>query len=136
MAVNASQTSRRAGIEALTDLDALSVAELLSALACEQRIEIVRILAAEELDVGQIADRIGESMANTSQHLMRLRQVGLVVSQREGVRILNRLGTERVIDLVLVAARLASSGPDGPPQAPKSPDTASGEGNRSKRSER
>lgn len=89
-------------------VDHAGVAELLGSLACETRVRIVYLLASAKLDVGQIAAAIDESVPNTSQHLVRLRQAGLVASRREGTRVLNHVTTPRVLDLLATGAELAS----------------------------
>ena len=49
--------------------DADRAAAVMAALASPWRIEIVGLLANGELDVTDIAERLGLSVANTSQHL-------------------------------------------------------------------
>jgi DNA-binding transcriptional ArsR family regulator len=83
--------------------DAERVAAVMAALASPWRIEIVRLLAEDELDVTDIAERLGLSVANTSHHLGRLRQAGLVTSRRDGTRITNRLAGTHVRDLCVAA---------------------------------
>lgn len=87
-------------------------AEVMAALASPWRIEIVRLLAQGELDVTELATRLGLSVANTSHHLGRLRHAGLVTSRRNGTRITNTLAGPHVSDLCRSACEAA------PPRAP------------------
>ncbi|WHZ18053.1 MAG: Transcriptional regulator, ArsR family [Rhodanobacteraceae bacterium] len=61
-----------------------AASRLLRALANEQRLRILCLLAGEELSVGQINERLPElSQSALSQHLARLRDEGLVSTRRE-----------------------------------------------------
>ena len=61
------------------------------ALASGRRAELVDLLAQGERSVEEAAGEIGQSVANTSQHLQVLARAGLVASRREGNRVLYRL---------------------------------------------
>ena len=87
--------------------DVVDVAEIMAALASLSRLAIVRLLAEEELDVGEIAQRLGAWVATTSHHLGPLRRAGLVTSRRDGTRILNRVAGPRVLDLCTAACAMA-----------------------------
>lgn len=50
----------------------------------EKRLKIMWLLADQELNVGQIAEALGVSMANASQHLRIMRDQGAVRVRREG----------------------------------------------------
>ena len=69
------------------------------ALASGRRAEIVDVLAQGERSVEEIADEIGQSVANTSQHLQLLLRAGLVRTRRDGTRIYYALTSERVAQL-------------------------------------
>ncbi len=64
------------------------------------RIEILQHLAQGERGVEALAQRVGLSIANTSQHLQRLRRAGLVRSRRDGKFVLYRLADDAVLDLL------------------------------------
>lgn len=66
------------------------------AFANGRRAELVDVLAQGERAVEALADQIGQSVANTSQHLQVLARAGLVTSRRDGNRILYRLADEQV----------------------------------------
>jgi DNA-binding transcriptional ArsR family regulator len=64
-----------------------------------RRAEIVEVLVQGEQSVDEIAGEIGQSVANTSQHLQVLAQAGLVQSPRAGTRVFYRVASEAVVDL-------------------------------------
>ncbi|HSP03768.1 MAG TPA: metalloregulator ArsR/SmtB family transcription factor [Acidimicrobiales bacterium] len=66
------------------------------AFANGRRAELVDVLAQGERAVEALADQIGQSVANTSQHLQVLARAGLVTSRRDGNRVLYRLADEQV----------------------------------------
>src|SRR5881392_334252 len=61
-------------------------ARLAQALANGRRLEIVDVLANGERTVERLAAETGLSVANASQHLQVLREVGLVRRRRDGTR--------------------------------------------------
>jgi rhodanese-related sulfurtransferase/predicted transcriptional regulator len=69
------------------------------ALASGRRAEIVDVLAQGERPVEEIATEIGQSVANTSQHLQQLLRAGLVRTRRDGTRIYYALADDRVAEL-------------------------------------
>ncbi len=62
-----------------------------------------------ELNVTELASRLGASVATTSHHLCRLRRAGLVTSRRDGTRITNRVAGAHVLDLCVAADEIASA---------------------------
>jgi rhodanese-related sulfurtransferase len=74
-------------------------AHLAQALANGRRLEIVDILANGERSVQGLADETGLSIANASQHLQVLREVGLVRRRRAGTSIYYALSDAAVFDL-------------------------------------
>jgi rhodanese-related sulfurtransferase len=89
--------------------DALFAAfgEVAAALGSGRRAEIVDLLAQGERSVEEVADQIGQSVANTSHHLRRLARVGLVDARRDGTRIYYALGSEHVHELWAAVRALA-----------------------------
>lgn len=69
------------------------------ALGSGRRAEIIDVLDQGERSVEDIAAEIGQSVANTSQHLQQLLRAGLVVSRRDGNRIYYSLASPRVTEL-------------------------------------
>lgn len=69
------------------------------ALSNGRRAQIVDLLAQGERPVEEIAEQIGQTVANTSQHLQQLLRAGLVRTRRAGVRIYYRLASQQVAEL-------------------------------------
>jgi rhodanese-related sulfurtransferase/DNA-binding HxlR family transcriptional regulator len=82
----------RAAKNALFD----AFAEVAKAMASGRRAEIVDVLAQGERSVEQLADEIGQSVANTSHHLRAMARAGVLRTRREGTRIYYMLASERV----------------------------------------
>jgi rhodanese-related sulfurtransferase len=74
-------------------------AEVAKALANGRRAEIVDLLAQGERSVDEIAEQIGQSVANTSHHLRAMARSGLLTTRRDGTRIFYALADDRVGDL-------------------------------------
>jgi rhodanese-related sulfurtransferase/DNA-binding transcriptional ArsR family regulator len=70
------------------------------ALSNGNRLELLEFLAQGERSVDELAKVSGLTMGNVSQHLQVLRQAGLVVSRKEGLKVIYRLSGEEVIDLL------------------------------------
>ena len=66
------------------------------ALASGRRAELVELLAQGERSVEDAAAEIGQSVANTSQHLRVLARAGLATSRRDGNRVLYGLAGKGV----------------------------------------
>jgi DNA-binding transcriptional ArsR family regulator len=81
-----------------TSEEALSLAfhEVVTAFGCGRRAEIVDLLAHGERSVSEIAEQIGQNLANTSHHLRTLARAGLVHTRRDRTRIYYALSSERV----------------------------------------
>lgn len=73
-----------------------SAANLLSAMANQSRLMILCHLLDEELTVSQLAERIHLNQSPLSQHLSKLRALGLVKTRREGQSIRYRLASKEV----------------------------------------
>ncbi|MGH9226478.1 MAG: ArsR/SmtB family transcription factor [Acidimicrobiales bacterium] len=71
-------------------------AEVAKALASGRRAEIVDVLAQGARSVEEVAEELGQSVANTSHHLRALARAGLVRTRREATRIFYGLASERV----------------------------------------
>ncbi len=72
-------------------------AEILKTLASPRRLEILHRLAIEPHEVGRLADALGISQPNVSQHLAVLRSAGLVEAEREGREVRYRLADADVM---------------------------------------
>ena len=82
-------------------------AEMAKALGHAHRLEILELLAQGERSVESLAERAGLMIGNASQHLRLMRQARLLVSRRDGKRILYRLSDPAVLDLTAALHRLA-----------------------------
>jgi len=69
------------------------------ALASGRRAEIVDLLAQGPRSVEEIASEIDQSVANTSHHLHALARGGLLLSTKEGTRVIYRLAGPTVLAL-------------------------------------
>lgn len=85
-----------------------ALASVAKVLGSGRRAEIVDVLAQGERPVDELSEEIGQSVANTSQHLQQLLQSGLVATRRQGTRIYYRLSSPAVADLWAVMRRVAS----------------------------
>jgi ArsR family transcriptional regulator len=72
-------------------------AEVLRTLASPRRVEILHALAAGPTEVGRLAESLGASQPNVSQHLAVLRSAGLVEAERDGREVRYRLADPDVI---------------------------------------
>jgi DNA-binding transcriptional ArsR family regulator len=66
-------------------------AEVLRTLASPRRLEILHRLAVGPCEVGRLAEELGLSQPNVSQHLAVLRSSGLVEADRDGREVRYRL---------------------------------------------
>jgi rhodanese-related sulfurtransferase/predicted transcriptional regulator len=85
----------RAAKDALFD----GLAGVAKALGNGRRAELVDVLAQGERPVDELASEVGQSVANTSQHLQQLLRTGLVRTRRDGTRIYYSLSSPRVKQL-------------------------------------
>ena len=87
------------------------VAYLFSLLGDPTRLRLVRELHdGAELTVGDIALRTGTTVANASQHLVRLAAAGLVLRRREGKHVLYRIEDPRIEQLCDLMCDRAAEG--------------------------
>lgn len=71
-----------------------------AALSSAARLEFLELLAQGERTVDQLATLTGVSVANTSQHLQKLRLAGLVAGRKEGQFVHYRLAGDKVVRLL------------------------------------
>jgi rhodanese-related sulfurtransferase/DNA-binding transcriptional ArsR family regulator len=83
-----------------------ALAEVAKALGHEHRIELVEQLAQGPRSVEALAERVGLSVANASQHLQQLRRAGMVNTQRDGKRVVYRLADRSEADIVALLGGL------------------------------
>ena len=83
----------------ICDMDEITIlqAEVLKTLASPRRIQILHVLARGPIEVGKLADLIGVSQPNVSQHLSVLRTAGVVEAERDGREVRYRLADPDVM---------------------------------------
>jgi rhodanese-related sulfurtransferase len=94
----------RAAKDALFD----GLAAVAKALGNGHRAEIVDLLAQGERSVEEVAGELGQSVANTSQHLQQLLRAGLVHTRRDGNRVYYSLANPRVAQLWAAVTEVAA----------------------------
>jgi ArsR family transcriptional regulator len=72
-------------------------AEVLKTLASPRRLEILHRLSEGPCEVGRLADELGISQPNVSQHLAVLRSAGVVEAERDGREVRYRLADPDVM---------------------------------------
>ncbi|MCZ8272683.1 MAG: metalloregulator ArsR/SmtB family transcription factor [Microcystis sp. LE19-4.1E] len=83
--------------------------DLARALGHAHRLELIEQLAQGERSVEALAGKIGQSVANTSQHLQQMRRAGLVETRRDGKRVIYRLADGPVLEAVAGLRELAEA---------------------------
>ncbi len=76
------------------------VAEVLKAIAHPVRLQIVELLQAEEMCVGDIAETLGGKQAITSQQLNMMKAKGVLSCRRDGARVYYLIENRNVIKLL------------------------------------
>ena len=76
------------------------LASVAKAMGNPVRLELMEHMAQGERGVETLASLVGQSVANTSHHLLLLRRVGLADARKDGVHVLYRLSGDDVIDLL------------------------------------
>ena len=71
-------------------------AEVCKVLANPKRLMILYLLSSGDKKVGDIASALGITVANTSQHLARLREKGIVATRKEGASIYYTIVDSRI----------------------------------------
>jgi ArsR family transcriptional regulator len=66
-------------------------AEIHQVFSNAQRILILWLLESGEMSVGEIAEKIGATLPNTSQHLRLMKNKGMLIARREGQLIFYRI---------------------------------------------
>lgn len=75
---------------------------LCKAVSDPKRLMLLYLLGDRPYAVGELADRIEATQANTSQHLAVLREQGLVDTERQGASIIYSLRYPEVLDAVSI----------------------------------
>jgi DNA-binding transcriptional ArsR family regulator len=90
------------------------LARFFKALGDETRLQLVALLARQEagraMCVGRLAEELGVTTSNVSQHLRVLKDLGLVQGERRGYRIHYFVNQERVAAYQALARQLLGEG--------------------------
>jgi DNA-binding transcriptional ArsR family regulator len=84
-------------------------AEICKVLTDPKRLMLLDALRAEELSVGRLAEVLGITLANCSQHLSVLRSARLVDSRRQGTTVLYRLTEPRIAEACDIIGAIVGS---------------------------
>ena len=76
------------------------VAEVLKVIAHPIRVQIVDLLQAKEMCVGDIVEALGGKQAITSQQLNMMKAKGVLSCRRDGARVYYRIENRNVIKLL------------------------------------
>ena len=82
-------------------------AGIAKAMAHPHRLALLEQLAQGERSVEVLADRVGLSIANASQHLQHMRRAGLIAGRRKGKFVFYRLADDAVLDCLAALRRVA-----------------------------
>ncbi len=77
-----------------------NLARIGTALSSAVRLECLELLAQGERSVEQLANLTGASVANTSQHLQKLKAAGLIVGRKAGQYVFYRLAGDEIVALL------------------------------------
>jgi len=72
-------------------------ADICRTLGNPKRLEIIEALSKGEMNVTELAKRLGVRKSNVSQHLSVMRSKGLIVARREGLNIYYNIANPRII---------------------------------------
>jgi len=86
-----------------------NLARVGTALSSPTRIEFLELLAQAERSVEQLATLTGTTVANTSQHLQKLRQAGLIIGRKEGLYVFYRLAGDEVVEMLSAMSRVGEA---------------------------
>jgi len=94
------------------NLDTIKVSELLQVVSPQTRLEIILAIGAGEACVCHLEAVLKLRQAYISQHLMVLREAGVITARREGRYIFYSLEKPEVLELVQYAMRIAAQSVD------------------------
>jgi ArsR family transcriptional regulator len=76
------------------------LARIAAALSSPVRLDLLELLAQGERNVEDLALLTGATVANTSQHLQKLKQASLIVGRKDGLYVKYRLAGDEVVALM------------------------------------
>jgi len=83
----------------LTELNAIQLAELFSALSDASRVRIISLLIEGETHVSSLAEKLNMTESAVSHQLRGLRQMRLVRTRKSGRQVFYSLDDKHVIEL-------------------------------------
>ena len=83
----------------LTELKAIQLAELFSALSDASRVRIISLLIEDEMSVSALADGLKMTESAVSHQLRGLRQMRIVRARKEGRQVFYTLEDDHVLKL-------------------------------------
>jgi DNA-binding transcriptional ArsR family regulator len=87
------------------------VAAILQAIDQPSRLEILQVIGSGEACVCHLEAALRQRQAYISQHLMALRDAGVITSRRDGRYVFYRLVDARILELISLAGSLAGAPP-------------------------
>ncbi len=72
-------------------------AQVCKTLADPKRLRIISVLRDGEMTVGEMVRALGLRQANLSQHLMLLRERGVVTTRRQGLNVYYSLSSPKIV---------------------------------------
>jgi len=85
------------------------LARIGTALSSEVRLDFLELLAQGERSVDELSHLTGTAVANTSQHLQKLRQAGLIAARKQGQFVFYRLASDKVVALLAALAEVGEA---------------------------
>src|ERR1700674_1233386 len=85
------------------------LARIGTALSSGIRLEFLELLAQRERSVDDLSTLTGTAVANTSQHLQKLRQAGLIVGRKQGQFVFYRIAGDKVTALITALTRVGEA---------------------------
>ncbi len=80
--------------------------EGLRAIAHELRLAVLCLLLERPMCVRELMEATGASQSNLSQHLMRMRMMGILESEKQGQHVFYRLANPAFAELVKALQRI------------------------------
>lgn len=73
-------------------------AEMCKVFSHPKRLELIDVLRNREMSVGDLAQRLGLTLANLSQHLAMMKERHILVSRRVGNTVYYRIANPRLLE--------------------------------------
>ena len=82
------------------------VARILKVFGDPNRLKIVQLIGSKEICQCEIIPYIGQSQPTVSRHLRLLEKNGILISRKDGVKMLYRIANPTVLKIVELASSL------------------------------